>query len=65
MSKAVSNTRLNLSDGVYKALWSGYTLTILSNKNEEMAVIETIDGVRGINCPVKVEVEDGIVTVLA
>ena len=42
----MSTQEVDLPDGEYKALWSGYHLEILSDEPVE---IKTIDGVRGIN----------------
>jgi hypothetical protein len=45
----------DLDDGVYDAIWGGYTLK-LNGKDYKTQV-----GVKGINLPVRVEVKKGIV----
>jgi len=58
--KYISETRVNVPDDNYDALWSGYTLDILSNSTHKpMCTVKTTVGVRGINCPVRVNIMDG------
>ena len=60
MKKSLSKEKEEIPNGIYDALWSGYSLDILSNYNSNIiSTIKTIDGVRGINCRVKVEIVDG------
>ena len=49
-----------LPDGNYNGLWSGYTIELLhDNKTYELS---TKQGIRGMDCPVLVSVENGIPT---
>jgi hypothetical protein len=60
MKKNIAFTKVLIPDGTYDALWSGYVLDILFPlTNDRYASVKTIDGVRGINCPVKVIVIEG------
>jgi len=61
MKKSISKETVEISNGEYNALWSGYSLDILSSNKTMLSTIKTIDGVRGINCRVRVEVIDGYV----
>ena len=48
--------------GVYDALWSAYFIEIIFDNGRKSGKIEMNQGVRGINCKVKVEVgSDGYV----
>ena len=51
--------KVDIPDGEYDALWSGYKLKILSSDGDEMVVSETYIGVKGINCSAKVKVKHG------
>lgn len=63
MKRIISNVKVEIPDGEYTALWSSYNLDILFPFSTDVYVsIESIDGVRGMNCPIKVEVKDGIVS---
>ena len=44
--------------GIYDGLWSAYTLVIIFANGNKSENIKTIDGIRGINCSVKVIVTD-------
>lgn len=44
--------------GVYDGLWSAYTLVIIFENGNKSEGIKTIEGIRGINCDVKVIVTD-------
>ena len=48
--------------GVYDGLWGGYELVVIFDNEKKSEPIKTIDGVRCINCPVKVIVmQDGTI----
>jgi len=47
-----------LLPGVYDGLWSAYSLVVIFENEKTSEPIKTIDGVRGINCAVKVVVMD-------
>lgn len=47
---------VKLKDGVYDALWSAYNLEI---KFIDSINVKTVSGVRGVNCPLRVEVING------
>lgn len=51
-----------LADGVYDALWSAYNLEI---KYIDSINVKTVQGIRGVNCHVKVEVIGGRVKELS
>ena len=58
--KPLNKEKVQLTNGLYFGLWSGYELVIqLPNKNNYR--LDTIEGVRGINCETNVEVVDGFV----
>jgi hypothetical protein len=67
MRELMSLTKVDLRDGTYEGRWSAYWLKILDEKVDHLplvlqkvlAEIKTINGVRGINCKVMVEVKDG------
>lgn len=61
MKKSLSKEKVEIVDGSYNSLWGGYQLDILSSDGGILVSIPTIDGVRGMNCPTKVEVIDGYV----
>jgi len=64
MKNSLSKRNVDIKNGEYNALWSGYELEILSNEDvsdDILAIIPTINGVRGMNCKVRVEVIDGLV----
>ncbi len=47
--KLISEESVNLPDGEYDGLWSGYSLDIL-RQGADCITIKTTDGVRGVNC---------------
>lgn len=55
--RILSNNKVNLPNGDYKAIWSGYNLVIIK-PDESQIKVETIIGVRGINISIKVVVEN-------
>lgn len=55
--RILSKNGVNLPDGDYKAIWSGYKLVIIK-PDESQIKVETIIGVRGINISTKVMVEN-------
>ena len=60
MAKIISNTNVEIEDGIYDGLWSAYSLDILSETTGVLLCrIKTIDGVKGINCPVKLIIING------
>lgn len=69
MERLISLTEVNLPNGKYEGRWSAYWLKILEEKIVELpleqqkvlAEIKTIDGVRGVNCHVELEIRDGLV----
>ena len=50
-----TKSKNKLVDGSYNGIWGGYIVTIIGNGY----TFETETGVKGINIPVTVEVEDG------
>jgi len=64
MLKSVAVEKVNIEDGTYNALWSAYNLKILSSDNIELVTVKTHVGVKGMNCPTRVEVKNGIVNVI-
>jgi|GEM_PF-4160475 len=48
---------IDLPDGTYEALWSGYNM-IITSSDKNIPVGTTI-GVKGINCKITVDVQDG------
>jgi hypothetical protein len=66
--KTYSEQSVNLPDGHYKGLWSGYKLTIFPNDRSyeiyistgnfvNVRIVETNIGVKGIDCKVTVVIE--------
>lgn len=49
--------KVDLKNGTYKGLWSGYTLKLIDDKE---AVYKTLHGVRGINIKCILNVRDGV-----
>lgn len=52
---------VTLPDGRYKAIWTAYTARF--SHDGKAYTVDTSVGVRGINCPCVVVVENGCVTV--
>jgi hypothetical protein len=61
--KAINKQKVDLENGVYNALWSGYNMQIMI-PNKENIYVETLVGVRGFNCKTIVEIKDGILSVV-
>lgn len=59
ISKEVLSSKF---DGEYDALWSAYHI-VINLQGFELS-IETTVGVRGINCPVRVKINDGKLYIL-
>jgi len=57
--KQISNEEINLPDGTYNALWTAYTIKVATSDGDAL-VVKTIDGVRGSNQKVVVEVKNKI-----
>ncbi len=55
----VSNEKVDLPDGVYNALWSGYQMKILAPDKD--VYIMTENGVRGMYIETTIEIKDGVV----
>ena len=62
--EGIFKSKAEVENGQYDALWSAYYITILSESKEELQTIETNVGVKGINCPIKLEVFNGNITIL-
>ena len=56
--RAKSLEKVNLPDGKYFGLWSGYVINIVLPDWEKID-IDVNQGVRGINCKCTVEIIDG------
>ena len=54
-------TKVKLEDGIYNALWSAYTLVILSDDNNPVAKARTHVGVKGINVATKIEIKYNVI----
>ena len=63
MKNNINKQFVNLPDGNYDALWSAYSMEILV-PNKESVYVETIIGVRGINCKTKVIIKDKLLWIL-
>lgn len=46
---------IDVPDGTYKGLWSGYDIVIEGYKN---IGIKTVDGIKGINIPCIIEIKN-------
>lgn len=55
----ISDKKVDLPDGKYDARWSAYFLEIRAKDSTPLVTIPTKIGVRGINCPVKVDIING------
>lgn len=56
-------TKINIPDGVYDGIWGGYTAYI---KGYEYTPLDTHPlGIKGINCKCKIQVTDGIASILS
>jgi hypothetical protein len=62
--KGINKQKVDLEDGIYNALWSGYNIQIMI-PNKENVYVETVVGVKGINCKTIVEIEDGVLSVVS
>lgn len=54
----ISEQIVDLEDGTYDAIWSGYNMEIII-PDKESVYVETTIGVKGINCKTIVEVKSG------
>jgi hypothetical protein len=61
MRNGITVENVNINDGIYDGLWSAYELKILGPRDIVLATLKTIEGVRGINCPVKLNIKNGVV----
>lgn len=59
----INKHKVELADGVYDALWSGYKMEIVI-LNEENVFLDTVIGVKGINCKTIVKVKNGLLSVI-
>lgn len=60
--KSISKEIVELENGVYDAIWSGYNLDILSNNDNEPGIVLTIKtniGVKGVNIFKYIKVKNG------
>jgi len=57
--KKIINVR-NFPNGLYHGAWEGYIIKF--KYKEHMYELETMEGVRGINIPVIIEVKEDIIT---
>jgi hypothetical protein len=55
--KNINKQLVELPDGKYDAIWSAYRMEILV-PNQESVYVETVIGVKGINCKTKVIIKD-------
>jgi hypothetical protein len=53
----ISEQEVDLPNGEYDGLWSGYTLNI-QRQNDSSVEIKTTDGVRGMNCHTNLLIRD-------
>ncbi len=53
----------NVPNETFDGLWSGYKINFRNPKDENFE-IDTVDGVRGMNIPVKIILRDGVYSVL-
>lgn len=53
----LNKEKIVIPDGEYKAIWSGFDLEIEDSKGGKHKTKSKI-GCKGINCPVKVKIED-------
>lgn len=56
----ISKEIVNLPDGKYNSLWTGYILEILIPNNKNV-IVDTINGVRGFNCKTDIEIKGGLI----
>jgi hypothetical protein len=55
--------KVSLRDGDYDGIQGGYTLHILDENNHPLITVTTVNGIRCVNCPVKVTIKDGNVQI--
>ena len=60
----INKQKIELPDGVYDALWSGFKMEIVI-PNKENVYLDTVIGVKGINCETIVKVKNGLLSVLS
>lgn len=61
--KNINKQIVDLPDGKYNSLWSGGRMEILVPEKKSVYV-ETTVVVKGINCKTKVEIIDGLLSVI-
>ena len=62
--KNINKQLVELPDGKYDALWSAFRMEILV-PNQESIYVETVIGVKGINCKTKVKVKDKLLSTIS
>lgn len=62
--KNINKQLVELPDGNYDALWSAYRMKILI-PNKESVYVETVIGIKGINCEIKVEIKDKLLSTIS
>lgn len=61
----ISESKVDLPNGEYDALWSAYNLSILSDEEDLLLDVPTSIGVKGINCKARVKISEGVLTLLS
>lgn len=59
MDRVKSLEQVNLPDGKYDGLWSGWTVKVLLPNRIETDDIKVDGGVRGIRCKCEIEIING------
>jgi hypothetical protein len=62
--KNINKQLIELPDGKYNALWSGFNMEILIPKENSVYVAVSI-GCKGINCKTKVKIKDKLLSVVS
>lgn len=55
----LNESKVDIENGIFNSLWSGYFLSILDEENEEILNINITMGTTHINCPVKIQILNG------
>jgi hypothetical protein len=61
--EGINKEKVDLENGIYNALWSGYNMEIMVPNKEDVCV-ELVVGVRGIHCKTVVEIKDGFLSIV-
>lgn len=62
--KNINKQIVDLPNGTYDALWTGFSIKVITPTND-FVYVETSIGVKGINCIVQVKIINGLLSVIS